>query len=148
MKKIRPVTIEMDGVDMITPTGMFLLAANTIFTTEYEAAPHQVQNARSLMNGILAAAQKAGCRQTGKLRRLVKSDRMSGLALTMAQRACDAIPAPVMNDLLLRAHEAAASGASLCSQHGAYGAFVGAGDRVVWVTPQGVAEPPVVTSQG
>ena len=125
----------MDGVELLTPTGMFLLAANTVFSADYDVTAGQVQNAKSLMGGIIAAARQARCRQTEKLRRLLKTDRLSGLALKMAQRACDMIPAAAMNELLMQSHRDAEAGAPLYSQHGQVGAFVGAGDEVVLVDP-------------
>lgn len=131
MTKIRDVVVNVGGAELLTPTGMFLLAANTIFTTDYEVTAAQVQNARSLMGGIIAAAWQARCRQTEKLRRLLRTDRTSGLTLKMAQRACDMIPAAEMNKLLMKSHRDAEAGAPLYSQHGQIGAFVGAGDEVV-----------------
>ncbi len=141
MATIRPVTINLNGAEMITPVGMFLLAANTIYTDEYVASQDRVQNARSLMNGILAAARQAGCRQTDKLRKLLKSDRLSAPVLKKAQQACDAVPSAVMNRLLLQSHGQATAGAWLCSSHGACDAFLGAGDQLVLIVQPDIAPP-------
>lgn len=135
MKKVRDLFVMVEEAELLTPTGMFLIAANVIHSDDYVGEPCQVQNAKSFMDGVLAAARKAGVQQTDRLGRLMRTDRLSIVGLGLAQRACDAIPSWKMNDLLMRSHRAAEAGAPLYPAHGMLDCFVGAQNRIVSTLP-------------
>lgn len=148
MKKVRHMFVCVQGVEVLTPTGMFLVAANTVYNDECRGTPDQFENAKGLIDGILAAAKKAGFCNTSKLGRLMCTDRLSYSGLQMAQQACDAIPSWRMNKLLLKSHREAEAGAPLYPAHGLLDFFVGAENRIIRVPAEDVDEDGSSTEHG
>lgn len=148
MKKVRDMFVKVQDVELLTPTGMFMVSANTIYNDEFPGTPCQFKNARELVEGILSAARQAGVCHTAKLGRLMRTDRLNYTALQLAQHACDAIPSWRMNKLLLKSHREAEAGAPLYPAHGLLDFFVGAENRIIKVPADDVATNPPAIEHG
>ena len=90
-----------DGYD-ISPAGVLLLAAGTIYGDPTETTPQGISNARKLMDGILDAARAGGFKQNDILRTLLARNQPSQRLAAMAQAACAAAGAGAIGDVLDR----------------------------------------------
>lgn len=87
-----------DGYD-ISPAGVLLLAAETVYGDPRETTPKGIGNARTLMDGILDAAHAGGFKQCDILRTLLARNRATRQVAAMAQAAVDAAGADAISDL-------------------------------------------------
>ena len=88
---IRPMTQKSpDGVDLISPTGVLIAAANAIYGDPSETSAKGKQNAAKIIDGILSAAVDGGFKQRDILETLLSCNGRDERTLAMAQAACDA----------------------------------------------------------
>ena len=87
-----------DGYD-VSPAGVLLLAAGTIYGDPSETTPKGISNARTLMDGILTAAHDGGFKQGDILRTLLARNEVTHRLAAMARAACAAAGAVAISDL-------------------------------------------------
>jgi hypothetical protein len=78
-----------DGYD-ISPAGILLLAAGTVFGPPHETTAEGVRKARALIDDMLAAARAGGFKQSDILLTLLARNQPTKGCAAMAQAACDA----------------------------------------------------------
>ena len=91
-----------DGYD-VSPAGVLLLAAGTIYGDPSETTPKGISNARTLMDGILTAARAGGFTQGDILRTLLARNETTHRLAAMARAACAAAGAVAIGEVLDRA---------------------------------------------
>lgn len=91
-----------DGYD-ISPAGVLLLAAETVYGPPHETTPEGVRKARALIDDMLAAARAGGFMQNDILLTLLARNQPTKRCAAMAQAACDAAGADALHGVLARA---------------------------------------------
>ena len=91
-----------DGYD-ITPAGALLLAADTVYGDPTETTPQGMANARTLMDGILAAALAGGFMQNDILIMLLARKPITRSVAALAQAAVDAAGDEAMRTVFAQA---------------------------------------------
>jgi hypothetical protein len=87
----------------MSPAGLLVLAAHTFYRLKHEKTPAHVENAKTTMQEILAAARRAGYARIAQLSAaLVRGDVTPRLTM-MANEACAKVPEDTMHDIALRA---------------------------------------------
>ena len=94
-----------DGYD-VSPAGVLLLAAGTIYCDPSETTPQGISNARKLMDGILTAAHDGGFKQGDILRMLLARNQVTQRLAAMARAACAVAGAVAIGEVLTRARQA------------------------------------------
>ena len=90
-----------DGYD-ISPAGVLLLVADTIYGPSHETTPQGIRNARSFMDDTLAAARAGGFMQNDILRTLLAKHKMSPRIMALAQEAVDAAGDEAMHEVFAK----------------------------------------------
>jgi hypothetical protein len=91
-----------DGYD-ISPAGVLLLAAETVYGDPRDTTPQGIGNARTLMDGILDAAHAGGFKQCDILRTLLARNQVTPRLAAMARTACAAAGPGAIGDVFDRA---------------------------------------------
>jgi hypothetical protein len=86
-----------DGFD-ITPAGVLLLAAETVYGDPGDSTPEGRRHAQALLDEMMAAARAGGYAQCDILLTLVASGKLSRRLVVMAQEACDAAGPAAMRE--------------------------------------------------
>lgn len=94
-----------DGYD-VSPAGVLLLLADTIYGDPTETTPQGIRNARKLMDGILDAARAGGFTQGDILRTLLARNQATPRLVAMALAACAAAGPVAIGDVFDRARRA------------------------------------------
>ncbi|KAB8042570.1 hypothetical protein [Janthinobacterium aquaticum] len=89
MTKQAMFTPNADGYD-ISPAGVLLLCADTVYGDPAETTPEGIRNARAMMESLLSAARAGGYTQGDVLHTLLARKQLNRRVMDMAQAACDA----------------------------------------------------------
>jgi hypothetical protein len=91
-----------DGFD-ISPAGVLLIAAGTVYGDPSETTPQGMSNARALIDELLDAAVAGGYTQGDILRTLLARNQPTPRVMAMAQAACDAAGDIAIRDVFRKA---------------------------------------------
>jgi hypothetical protein len=87
----------------MSPAGLLMLAAQAFYRLKHEKTPAHVENAKTTMQEILAAARRAGYARMSQLSAALVRGDLTPLAVQMANEACAKVPEDTMRDIALRA---------------------------------------------
>ena len=87
----------------MSPAGMLVLAAHTFYRLKHENTPARVENAKTTMQEILAAARRGGYARISQLSAALVRGDVTPRLTKMANEACAKVPEEVMRDIGLRA---------------------------------------------
>ena len=87
----------------MSPAGLLVLAAHTFYRLKHEKTPAHVENAKTTMQEILAAARRAGYARIAQLSAALVRGGVTHELTIMANEACARVPEDTMRDIALRA---------------------------------------------
>ena len=87
----------------MSPAGLLVLAAHTFYRLEHENTPARVENAKDIMQAILAAARRARYARISQLSAALVRGDVTPRLTRMANEACAKVPEATMRDIALRA---------------------------------------------
>lgn len=87
----------------MSPAGLLVLAAHTFYRLKHENTPARVENAKTTMQAILAAARRAGYARISQLSAALVRGDLTPPAVKMANDACAKVSDETMRNIVSRA---------------------------------------------
>ncbi|MDB4873318.1 MAG: hypothetical protein JWL97_4322 [Gemmatimonadales bacterium] len=102
--QIFPEMFASDGNStVISPAGMLVLAAHTYYRLKHENSQDRIENAKHVMQRILAEARAAGYARITQLSAALVRGECSSRVTNMANKACAKVPVETMRQILAQA---------------------------------------------